>query len=154
MALSARSIKHLVGVHPSFCSVILTADTLCPFPFDAIEGVRTRARQIQLFARGRETAELIAAGITGVAGLPDEPKVTWTLKSAHIPKADGFGYAVDMVPMPVDWKDFARFDALALAMFRAASVHGVHIRWGADWDGDGKLREKGENDSPHFELVG
>ena len=26
------------------------------------------------------------------------------------------------------------------------------MRWGADWDNDGKPRERGESDSPHFEI--
>ncbi len=39
------------------------------------------------------------------------------------------------------------------AMFAAAKELGVKIRWGADWDQDGVPREKGESDSPHFELV-
>jgi peptidoglycan L-alanyl-D-glutamate endopeptidase CwlK len=37
-------------------------------------------------------------------------------------------------------------------MFAAAKELGVSIRWGADWDNDGNYREKGEYDSPHFEL--
>jgi peptidoglycan L-alanyl-D-glutamate endopeptidase CwlK len=53
----------------------------------------------------------------------------------------------------VDWNDLAKFDAIALAMFSAASEIGVRLRWGADWDMNGKPRERGESDSPHFELV-
>ena len=30
---------------------------------------------------------------------------------------------------------------------------GIKIRWGADWDMDGVARERGETDSPHFELA-
>jgi peptidoglycan L-alanyl-D-glutamate endopeptidase CwlK len=38
-------------------------------------------------------------------------------------------------------------------MFNAAKELNVDIRWGADWNQNGKKREKGETDSPHFELV-
>jgi peptidoglycan L-alanyl-D-glutamate endopeptidase CwlK len=38
-------------------------------------------------------------------------------------------------------------------MFAAAKELGVPIRWGADWERDGKPRERGVTDSPHFELV-
>jgi peptidoglycan L-alanyl-D-glutamate endopeptidase CwlK len=62
------------------------------------------------------------------------------------------GHAVDLGPYPLDWNDIAGFDAIANAMLRAASQLGVHLRYGGDWDGDGKRREKGENDSPHWEL--
>jgi peptidoglycan L-alanyl-D-glutamate endopeptidase CwlK len=81
------------------------------------------------------------------------PKVTWTLTSNHFVKSDGFGHAVDLVPYPVDWTDLKKFDAIGRAMFAAADELGIKIRWGADWDRDGKPRERGESDSPHFELA-
>jgi peptidoglycan L-alanyl-D-glutamate endopeptidase CwlK len=28
----------------------------------------------------------------------------------------------------------------------------VPLRWGADWNRNGNPRERGESDSPHFEL--
>ena len=39
-----------------------------------------------------------------------------------------------------------------LTMLQAAKELGVPVRWGADWDNDGKPRERGESDSPHFEI--
>ncbi len=69
-----------------------------------------------------------------------------------IVQKDGYGHAVDICPYPVDWSDVKKFDAIAKAMFAAARELGVKIRWGADWDGDGKPRERGESDSPHFEI--
>lgn len=83
--------------------------------------------------------------------------VTWTLKSNHfVNKNTGYGHAVDLVPYPVDWEGptrFPKFDAIAKAMFQASKELNIPIRWGADWDRDGKPRERGETDSPHFELV-
>ena len=77
--------------------------------------------------------------------------VTWTLKSKHID-----GLAVDLVPV-VDgklcWDKPELFKLIGVAMFAAAKQAGHRIRWGYDWDGDGKLQEKGEYDGPHFELV-
>ena len=35
-------------------------------------------------------------------------------------------------------------------MFQAAKQLGVSIRWGADWNSNGRPREKGETDSPHL----
>ena len=106
--------------------------------FMVLEGVRTLARQKELYAQGRTKPGKV---------------VTWTLNSRHIPKAGGLGYAVDLVPFPVDWNTLSKFDAMAKAMKAAAVELGIPIRWGADWDNDGKPREKGETDSPHFELV-
>ena len=44
------------------------------------------------------------------------------------------------------------FDEIAKAMHDAAEELGVQITWGADWDRDGNPRERGESDSPHFQL--
>jgi peptidoglycan L-alanyl-D-glutamate endopeptidase CwlK len=99
--------------------------------------VRTPQRQRELYAQGRTKPGKV---------------VTWTLTSNHFVRADGFGHAVDLCPWPVDWNDLEKFDAIAKAMFAAAAELGVRIRWGADWDRDGKPRERGEADSPHFEL--
>jgi peptidoglycan L-alanyl-D-glutamate endopeptidase CwlK len=79
--------------------------------------------------------------------------VTWTLNSNHfVNKATGYGHAVDLVPFPVDWSH-KKLDVVSKAMFAAADTLGVKIRWGADWNRNGKPRERGESDSPHFELV-
>lgn len=105
--------------------------------FSVIEGVRTPERQKQLYAQGRTEPGKV---------------VTWTLNSPHIPKEDGFGYAVDLAPYPLDWNDTAAFDRMAKAVLDAAEELGISVRWGADWDRDGNYREIGESDSPHFEL--
>ena len=135
--LSSQSRARLQGVHPDLVKVVQRAIELTDQDFMVLEGVRTPARQKELYAQGRT-----APG----------PKVTWTLNSNHFvnPKT-GFGHAVDLVPFPVDWSH-AKLDVVSKAMFAAAWELGVPIRWGADWDRDGKPREKGETDSPHFEL--
>jgi peptidoglycan L-alanyl-D-glutamate endopeptidase CwlK len=137
-ALGPKSRERLSGVHPDLVKVIERAIQLTQQDFMVLEGVRTPARQKQLYAQGRT-----APG----------PKVTWTLNSNHFinPKT-GYGHAVDLVPFPVDWSH-AKLDVVSKAMFAAAKELGVAIRWGADWDRDGKPREKGETDSPHFELA-
>lgn len=141
ITLGQRSLARLDGVHPKLVRVILLAATLArpEDDFTVLEGIRTPERQRELYAQGRTAPGKI---------------VTWTLKSNHFrnPRT-GFGHAVDLAPFPIDWNDTARFDRLAMLMFRAASIERVKIRWGADWDQDGKLREKGESDSPHFELA-
>lgn len=137
--LSKASLDKLAGVHPDMVRVVKRAIQMTSVDFKVIEGVRTPERQRQLYAQGRTAPGNV---------------VTWTLKSNHFinPKT-GYGHAVDLLAAPYDWKDTAPFDAVALAMFRAAAAEGVKIRWGADWDQDGKAREKGETDSPHFELA-
>lgn len=139
-ALGQQSLARLDGVHPKLVAVVKRAITISPQDFMVLEGVRTPARQKQLYAQGRTKPGKI---------------VTWTLNSNHfVNAATGYGHAVDLVPYPVDWNDLKKFDAVARAMLEAASDLDTPIRWGADWDRDGKPRERGESDSPHFELWG
>lgn len=136
--LSDASRAKLAGVHPDLVRVVLRAIEITPVDFKVIEGVRTPERQKQLYAQGRT-----APG----------PKVTWTLQSNHFvnPKT-GRGHAVDLLVAPYDWKQGPQWKQMADAMLKAAKECGVEIRWGADWNRNGKPGEKGEHDGPHFEL--
>ena len=134
--LSQTSLDRLKGVNERLVMVVHRALELSTVDFTVVEGLRSKERQKQLYAQGRTT--------------PGN-KVTWTLKSKHID-----GLAVDLAPIQngqVDWTDLAKFDAIAKAIFMAAAELGVKIRWGADWNQNGRPREKGESDSPHFELA-
>ncbi len=136
-ALGPASRANLAGVHPRLIRVVERAIQISPVDFKVIEGVRTPERQKALYAQGRTKPGQV---------------VTWTLKSNHFKQADGFGHAVDLLPAPYDWKDLQPFNQVYKAMMTAAKELGVEIRSGMDWDRDGNLREKGEGDSPHFEL--
>lgn len=136
--LGATSYKRLEGLHPDLIKVVLRALELSTQDFFVLCGLRTMKEQKELYELGRTKPGNI---------------VTWTLKSRHLPGADGFGRAVDLCPYPVDWNTPSKFDAIAKAMSAAAKELNINIRWGADWDSDGKPREKGESDSPHFELA-
>jgi peptidoglycan L-alanyl-D-glutamate endopeptidase CwlK len=136
--LGNKSKEKLKGVHPNLVRVIERAIQLSSQDFTVLEGIRTPERQAELYAQGRTKPG---------------PVVTWTLKSRHFIQKDGFGHAADIAPFPIDWNDLSKFDAIAKAMFQASKELGTPIRWGADWDEDGNPRERGETDSPHFELV-
>lgn len=139
-ALGQRSLARLEGVHPKLVAVVKRAIEITAQDFMVLEGVRTPERQKLLYAQGRTKPGKV---------------VTWTLTSNHfVNKSTGFGHAVDLVPFPVDWNDLKKFDEVQRAMFQAADELDTPIRWGADWDRDGKPRERGESDSPHFELWG
>jgi peptidoglycan LD-endopeptidase CwlK len=139
-SFSQRSRNALSGVHPRLVAVVERALAISKVDFMVIEGVRTPERQRELYAQGRTK--------------PGR-KVTWTLNSNHfVNSRTGYGHAVDILPAPYDWKDLRPFDQVAKAMMQAASELNVPIRWGADWDRDGNPRERGETDSPHFELWG
>jgi peptidoglycan LD-endopeptidase CwlK len=133
--LDARSEERLKGVDARLARTVRRAAQLSSVPFMVVEGLRTAARQAELYAQGRTKPGKV---------------VTWTLKSKHLD-----GLAVDLAPIvngKIDWNDLAKFDVIYRAMMLAASENALAIRYGGDWDGDGKLREKGETDSPHFEI--
>jgi peptidoglycan L-alanyl-D-glutamate endopeptidase CwlK len=137
-SLSERSLKNLEGVHPKLVAVVERAIQITSQDFMVIEGVRTQARQDELWAQGRTKPG---------------PVVTWVKDvSSHGVHQDGYGHAVDLCPYPVDWNDLSKFDAIATAMFAASAEQNVPLRWGADWNRNGNPRERGESDSPHFEL--
>jgi len=98
----------LKGVHPDLVRVVLRAHRLAPDGFVITEGLRTLARQQQLFAAG----------------------ATRTMNSRHLT-----GHAVDLAALvagQVRW-DWPLYAALAGIMKEAAAAEGVPIEWGGDW---------------------
>lgn len=149
-ALSAKSLERLKEVDDRLVRVVKRAIEISSVDFMVVEGVRTREQCMVNYGKGRTQAECVAKGVPASYAKPSVAKVTWLsnpFNSKHVT-----GHAVDLCPAPYDWKNLSDFDAMARAMMNAAKELGVSIRWGADWDKDGKPREKGETDSPHFEL--
>lgn len=149
---SQTSLKRLEGVNPKLVAVVHRALEISKEDFMVIEGVRTKENAWANWGKGRTAAQCQAAGVPTKYAQPSAAQVTWLknpLNSKHMT-----GHAVDLAPIPLDWNDLKRFDRMAQAMFQAAAELKTPIRWGADWDNDGNFREKGETDSPHFELVG
>jgi hypothetical protein len=124
-----------------------------------VEGRRTDEQCFINFGKGRTGAQCLAGGCPAKYAQPGLAKVTWlghALSSNH-----RGGKAVDLYPYPVslvlgrpDAEWMPLFKDIAEDMKKAAGEVGVKIRWGADWDGDGKTHERGETDNPHFEVVG
>lgn len=129
--------ERLSTISPQLASVVRGAAPMLAFELLVVEGKRTLARQKELYAQGRTAPGNI---------------VTWTLQSKHID-----GLAVDLAPLKadgsIDWANLKAFDQINDAMQESAKVVGVRIRWGADWNQNGKPRERGESDSPHWELA-
>jgi len=117
--LSRRSLARLDGVHPDLVSVVCLAIELSEVDFGVSEGVRSEERQRELVAAGAST----------------------TMRSRHLT-----GHAVDLVAYvgkEVRW-DWPLYDAIAVAMKRAAGKLNVNLEWGGDW--------KHFRDGPHFQL--
>lgn len=144
MKLTDQDKARLKGVNPRLVNVLLLAASKDVVPFRVLEGVRTLERQKVLKAQGSSK----------------------TLASKHIPGEDGYGRAVDLVPLPVDWNNKKAFKALKAVIMQAAKELGVKVRSGSDWDSNGipdeeeltayikKFGHKPLVDWPHFELIG
>jgi len=107
-ALSKRSEKRLIGVHPDLVRVVRRALELSPVDFAVVEGLRTKERQAELLAAGAST----------------------TMNSRHLT-----GHAVDLAPViggEIRW-DWPPFHDIAAAMKKAAEELSVAIVWGGDW---------------------
>lgn len=145
----------LAGVHPDLVKVVRRAAQITDTPFTVIEGVRSDATAYANWGKGRTVAQLKAAGVPTRYANPSAAKVTWLsnpLNTKHRRQKDGYSHAVDLFPAPYQWDDLKPFDAVASAMLKAAKELGIRVRWGADWNENGKPRERGESDSPHFEI--
>ncbi|MCG7348920.1 M15 family metallopeptidase [Sphingomonas sp. ACRSK] len=158
IVLGSRSLSRLEGVHPDLVRVVKRAAAMAAreLDFTVLEGVRSAEQCYINYGKGRTAAQCRAAGVPDRFAAPGAAKVTWLknpLNSKHCKQRDGLGHAVDLAPYPIDWNDLHRFDAMAKLVLEAAKIEKVAIRWGADWNSNGKPREKGETDSPHFELA-
>ncbi|MGX2956442.1 M15 family metallopeptidase [Ursidibacter arcticus] len=123
---SKRSEDNLNGVHPDLIKVARLALQLSKRDFTVIEGIRSKERQAELYQKG----------------------ATKTMNSRHLT-----GHAIDIVPYPLDWHDKQAFADLAKAMFEAAKQLKIPIRWGGDWNRNGRSDDESFYDGPHFELL-
>lgn len=150
--LGKKSNRELRGVHPMLVHVVEKAIAITPVDFSVHDGNRTKAEQ-KLYV-----------------GLD----VSKTMESKHLPQADGWGHAVDLVPYingRLRWEWPPIFE-IAGAMRIAAEEEGVRLRWGGCWreltgtddspekmwlDYHDRCRVAGRKpfaDGPHFELYG
>ena len=124
-----RSRQNLSEAHPLlielFNEVIKIRDCA------VIEGYRPKEEQDRLYFAGMS-------------------KLKWP-KSKHNATPS---MAVDVVPFPVNWKDYHSFYHFAGIVKGVAHSMGLKIRWGGDWDMDNDFRDQNFHDLPHFELIG
>lgn len=133
---SKRSLNALTGVHPALVAIAHRALELTTCDFTIVQGLRTIKEQRRLLETG----------------------ATKTLKSKHLPQADGYGYAIDLYPYydgklhgasanesaETKAENARRWRQIAQAFKAAAAEAGAKITWGGDW--------RGSWDMPHFQL--
>lgn len=122
--LSTRSRARLIGVHPDLVRIVERAITRTIVDFSVVEGVRTLAKQMEYFKKGK----------------------SMTMRSRHLT-----GHAVDLAPWmmvegkpTIDWTSDAGWEAVADAMKSSAYDLGIPLEWGGDW--------KKFVDKPHWQL--
>lgn len=145
----------LKGVHPDLAVVVRRASEITTTPFRVIEGVRSKERCYELYGKGRSASKCRAKGVPSKYAKPSLSKVTWLsnpLNSKHCKQRDGYGHAVDLFPAPYSWDNVEPFEEVAKAMYQASTELGVDIKWGGNWDNDGRWHERGEYDNPHFQI--
>ena len=92
-----------------------------------------------------------------------------TMHSKHLPGADGFSHAVDALPYPFDWDaiekglnaikkadggmQIAEVYAFIGFVRGVASVMGIRLRQGADWNSNHQFEDQSFTDLPHHELL-
>jgi peptidoglycan L-alanyl-D-glutamate endopeptidase CwlK len=94
--------------------------------FTVLDGIRTIEEQRANVARGKSR----------------------TMNRKHLE-----GLAVDLTPYPLDWADTEMFCVLAGVMKAAAHTAGVKLRWGGDWNSDGRTTDERKRDYGHFEIM-
>lgn len=113
-SFGTTSKTRLLGIHPALVAVASAAISESTQDFMVMEGLRLVEQQKINVARG----------------------VSKTMDSKHIVQPDGFGHALDLVPvlggLP-KW-EWPLIYPIALAMRRAAVKQGTTIRWGGVWD--------------------
>ncbi len=113
-SLGAKSLKELTGVHPELVAVVKLAIALTRQDFTVFDGLRTRAEALENVRKG----------------------VSRTTNSMHLPQKDGFGHAVDLVPVvggQPKW-EWPIIYPVAEAVELAADKLGVELIWGGVWD--------------------
>lgn len=124
---SKRSLNNLKGVHPLMVKLMHEAIKDAPIDFVITEGVRTVERQKELFKAGKSKCD-------GVKN-----------KSKHQIKADGFGHAVDLYPLPISYTNIKPYLILAEHIKKTANRLKISVRYGGDF--------KSLKDYPHWELI-
>jgi peptidoglycan L-alanyl-D-glutamate endopeptidase CwlK len=125
MQLTPGDLKRLYNAHPDLVLVILAAARVTTVPFTILETTRSIEQQKINIKKG----------------------VSWTMRSRHLPSADGLSRAADVAPLGPDGKGsyaWPLYHQLAPQIKDAAKRVGVNVEWGGDW--------KKTPDGPHWQL--
>lgn len=128
---SQRSLKHLNECDDRLIKIANA--TIKRIDFTVIDGARTEEEAKANQAKG----------------------TSWTNKSKHCRKPKS--YAFDFIPYPFKgWNNLEEFEKVAKVLKEEALKLGIKVRWGGDWNMNGKYDDeiaRGSYDGGHFELM-
>lgn len=140
-SFSATSLSRLSEVDPNLQVVFL--EVVKYFDCSILCGRREEAEQNAAVQAGKSKKAF--------------PNSKHNLKPGSAPGAKV--EAVDAAPYPIDWNDGPRFAyfagyvmAVADRLLLAGKIYRP-IKWGGDWDRDGRLAEETFKDLDHFEVI-
>ena len=126
-SFSDASKKHLVTCDNRLQAVFFKV--IKHYDCRVLEGYRSNERQEELFFEGKTKLR------AGQSKHNRNPSI-----------------AIDVVPYPVDWKDFHRFYHFVGYVLATGHGLGVNLRCGADWNQNLNFKDQNFHDMPHFEL--
>lgn len=132
-AFGKRSLDILAELHPDMQRVLKLAIARTSQDFTLICGYRSPEDQNKAYAAGNSKA-----------------------KAGQSPHNYKLSAAVDVIPYPFKgWKDkdiHKELRAIADVILACAKELGVSMRWGADWNMNGRTDDEKFVDGPHFEM--
>ena len=126
-SFSSRSLNNLAQCHPDLQRV--ANEAIKTFDFVVICGYRNQADQEAAFRAGNSKARF------GQSPHNYQPSA-----------------AFDACPFPIDWNNRQAFVRMAGVIMDAAKGLNVSLRWGGDWNRNGRTGDERFVDLPHFEL--
>lgn len=132
-----RSRHCLLTCSPPLVAVAERGLELSPYDISIIHGWRGKEHQNRLVAEKKS-------------------RTPWPFSSHNnqrngVPNSNAFDFAPYVGG--IRWKDTHVFAVVAGCFFAASIELGIPIRWGGDWDSDGKTDDQTLMDWGHIELV-
>jgi len=129
------SYSRLITCHPDLQRLLLKV--VEKFDCSILCGIRSKAEQDAAFAAGTS-------------------KVQWPNSKHNIEIEGELSLAIDVIPYPfapTDWDDAGMMYMLIGYIRRVAEELDIRVRFGADWDGDGRTKDQSFHDLPHIFLI-
>lgn len=138
-----KSSAKLDTCHPVLDQIMRKALEISPYDITIIHGLRGRSLQDRLKAEGKSTKKYPHSKHNRT----DDPLIT---DKFQISDAVDFGPYIDN---KIYWGDTHIFAVIAGCIMAAAKELGYKVRWGGDWDSDGKTTDQTLMDYGHIEMV-